>query len=276
MRIATWNVNSIRTRQSHLLGWLEQVAPDAVGLQETKVEDSLFPAEALAAAGYQSAISGQKSYNGVALLSRQPIDDVKIGFSALLPGDSEAEALGEQRRVISGWIDGVRLLNLYVPNGSELNSEKYHYKLAWLGCLRRYLEVQRQQGEALCMVGDFNIGLEARDLHNPSRLSGGIMASDAEREALRACLGDDLRDAFRLFEPDGGHWSWWDYRSGAWDRDRGWRIDHLYLDEELQQRALRCVIHKEERGREKPSDHAPVSVDLSDELPDEDSDEELW
>ena len=276
MRIATWNVNSIRSRQSHLLGWLNSAAPDAVGLQETKVEDSLFPRDVLEAAGYRCAISGQKSYNGVALLSRGPIEDVRVGFSALLPGDSEAENLGEQRRVISGWIDGVRLLNLYVPNGSEVGSEKYQYKLAWLNCLRRYLDVQRQQGEALCMVGDFNIGLEDRDLHNPSRLSGGIMASELEREALQACLGDDLRDAFRLFEPDSGHWSWWDYRSAAWDRDRGWRIDHLYLDEELQQRALRCIIHKEERGREKPSDHAPVSIDLSDELPDADSGDELW
>ena len=276
MRIATWNVNSIRTRQSHLLGWLDRAAPDAIGLQETKVEDSLFPREVLDAAGYHCAVSGQKSYNGVAILSREPIEDVRIGFSALLPGDSEAEALGEQRRVISSWIDGIRLLNLYVPNGSEVGSEKYHYKLAWLNCLRRYLKVQRQQGEALCMLGDFNIGLEDRDLHNPSRLSGGIMATEIEREALKACLGDDLRDAFRLFEPDSGHWSWWDYRSAAWDRDRGWRIDHLYLDEELQQRALRCIIHKEERGREKPSDHAPVSIDLSDELPDADSGDELW
>ena len=276
MRIASWNVNSIRTRQSHLLNWLSAAEPDAVGLQETKVEDSLFPREAIEQAGYHCAISGQKSYNGVALLSRTPIEDVRIGFGALLPDDSEAEQLGEQRRVISGWVEGVRVLNLYVPNGSSLESDKYQYKLAWLACLRRYLEVQRQQGEPLCMVGDFNIGLEDRDLPDPARLNGTIMASTAEREALQACLGDDLRDAFRLFEPDGGHWSWWDYRSGAWNRDRGWRIDHLYICEELQQRALRCQIHKEERGREKPSDHAPVSVDLSDELPEDDSDELLF
>ncbi|MEB3240548.1 MAG: exodeoxyribonuclease III [Synechococcus sp.] len=276
MRIASWNVNSIRTRQSHLLNWLSTAEPDAVGLQETKVEDSLFPREAIEQAGYHCAISGQKSYNGVALLSRTPIEDVRIGFGALLPDDSEAEQLGEQRRVISGWVEGVRVLNLYVPNGSSLDSDKYQYKLAWLACLRRYLEVQRQQGEPLCMVGDFNIGLEDRDLPDPARLNGTIMASTAERDALRTCLGDDLRDAFRLFEPDGGHWSWWDYRSGGWNRDRGWRIDHLYICEELQQRALRCQIHKEERGREKPSDHAPVSVDLSDELPEDDGDELLF
>ena len=277
MRIATWNVNSIRSRQSHLLRWLEQASPDVVGLQETKVEDGQYPAAAIEAAGYRSVISGQKSYNGVALLSREPLEEVRIGFDALLPGDQAAQQLSEQKRVISAWVDGVRVLNLYVPNGSEVGSEKYAYKLAWLDCLRRYLEVQREQGEPLCMLGDFNIGPEDRDLHNPERSTGGIMASDAEREALKACLGDDLRDAFRMFEPGSGHWSWWDYRSGAWDRDRGWRIDHLYLDEDLQQRALRCAIHKSERGLEKPSDHAPVSVDLSDEAAeDEDEDDSLW
>lgn len=273
MRIASWNLNSIRSREAHLLRWLGEAQPDLVGLQETKVEDSLFPRAGLEAAGYQAAISGQKSYNGVALLSRQPLEDLRIGFEALLPGDGEAQQLGEQRRVISGWLDGVRIINLYVPNGSDLKSEKYSYKLAWLACLKRYLAVQRQQGEPFCMVGDFNIALEDRDLHNPARLTGGIMASEPERQALRACLDDDLSDAFRLFEPDTGHWSWWDYRSGAWDRDRGWRIDHLYLSEELQARALRSVIHKQERGEEKPSDHAPVSVDISDEPSDEVNDE---
>jgi len=276
VRIATWNVNSIRSRQSHLLRWLEQAKPDVVGLQETKVEDAQYPAAAIEAAGYRSVISGQKSYNGVALLSREPLEEVRIGFDALLPGDEAAQQNKKQKRVISAWVEGVRVLNLYVPNGSEVGSEKYAYKLAWLDCLRRYLDVQRQQGEPLCMLGDFNIGPEARDLHNPERSSGGIMASDAEREALKACLGDDLRDAFRMFEQGSGHWSWWDYRSGAWNGDRGWRIDHLYLDEELQQRALRCEIHKSERGLEKPSDHAPVSVDLGDEAEDQEDDDSPW
>jgi exodeoxyribonuclease-3 len=153
-------------------------------------------------------------------------------------------------------------VNLYVPNGSSLTSDKYPYKLKWLRCLKRYLEQPLQRGEPLCVVGDFNIALEARDMHDPDRLSGGIMASDAEREALQMALESGLQDVFRVFEPDGGHWSWWDYRTGAWDRDRGWRIDHIYLCDELLGLARSCVIHKQVRGNEKPSDHAPVSVDL--------------
>lgn len=269
MRIATWNVNSIRSRQEHLLAWLDRSRPDVVGLQETKVPDGEFPHGPLEALGYRAAVSGQKTYNGVALVSPHGIEDVRVGFTALLPGDAEADALGEQRRVISGWVEGVRVVNLYVPNGSALDSDKYSYKLAWLGCLRRYLDVQRTQGEPLCVLGDFNIAPEARDLHDPAREEGGIMASTAEREALRACLGDDLQDAFRLFEPEGGHWSWWDYRGGGWPRDRGWRIDHLYLCPLLQQRALGCRIDREERGRERPSDHAPVVVELADDPEDE-------
>lgn len=268
MRIATWNVNSIRSRQDHLLAWLERSRPDVVGLQETKVPDGDFPHDPLAALGYRAAVSGQKTYNGVALLSPHGLEDVRVGFSALLPGDAEAEALGEQRRVISAWVEGVRVVDLYVPNGSALDSDKYAYKLAWLGCLRRYLAVQRDQGEPLCVLGDFNIAPEARDLHDPAGQEGGIMASAAEREALRACLGDDLQDAFRLFEPDAGHWSWWDYRGGGWPRDRGWRIDHVYLCPLLQERAMGCRIDREERGRERPSDHAPVIVELAD-APDE-------
>jgi exodeoxyribonuclease-3 len=174
--------------------------------------------------------------------------------------------------VISALIDGIRVLNLYVPNGSSLGSEKYAYKLAWLACLRRYLAVQEQQGDPLCMVGDFNIGLESRDLPDPDRLSGGIMASPAEREALQAALGPRLSDVFRVFEPASGHWSWWDYRSGAWDRDRGWRIDHIYLCEELLACATGCVIHKATRGNSQPSDHAPVVVNLA--WPNEDEPEE--
>jgi exodeoxyribonuclease-3 len=197
---------------------------------------------------------------------------VQIGFDALLPNDPDARGLSEQKRVISALIEGVRVLNLYVPNGSSLTSEKYAYKLEWLACLQRYLAAQEQQGDPLCMVGDFNIGPEARDLPDPERLSGGIMASNAERTALQAALGERLSDVFRVFEPDSGHWSWWDYRSGAWDRDQGWRIDHIYLSEELLDCATGCVIHKATRGNEQPSDHAPVVVNLV--WPPEDGEEE--
>jgi exodeoxyribonuclease-3 len=274
MRIATWNVNSVRTRLDQVVAWLEQERPDVLCLQETKVTDELFPREAFEALGYATVISGQKAYNGVAILSLLPLEDVRIGFEALLPNDPEAPGLGEQKRVISALIGGIRVLNLYVPNGSSLSSEKYTYKLEWLACLQRYLAAQEQQGDPLCMVGDFNIGPEARDIHDPDRLTGGIMASDPERAALQEALGERLSDVFRVFEPDSGHWSWWDYRTGAWDRDRGWRIDHIYLSEELMDCATGCVIHKATRGNEQPSDHAPVVVNLVWPPEDDDDDEE--
>ena len=272
MRIATWNVNSVRTRLDQVVAWLQQERPEVLCLQETKVTDELFPRAAFEALGYQVVISGQKAYNGVALLSLLPLDDVQVGFEALLPDDPEAPGLSEQKRVISALVDGVRVLNLYVPNGSSLSSEKYAYKLEWLACLQRYLAVQETQGDPLCMVGDFNIGPEDRDLPDPKRQTGGIMASQAEREALQLVLGDRLSDVFRVFESDTGHWSWWDYRSGAWDRDKGWRIDHIYLTDDLLGCATGCLIHKATRGNEQPSDHAPVVVNLAWSL-DDDSDD---
>ena len=275
MQIATWNVNSVRTRLDQVLAWLEQEQPDLLCLQETKVDDPLFPLEAFETAGWQVSIHGQKAYNGVALVSREPLEDVRCGFVGELPDDAEAQQLGEQKRVISALLDGVRVLNLYVPNGSSLKSDKYPYKLAWLTCLQRYLSAQAERGEPLCMVGDFNIAPEARDIHDPERLSGGIMASAAEREALSTVLNGRLQDVFRVFEPDAGHWSWWDYRTGAWDRDRGWRIDHIYLCDELLGLARSCVIHKHVRGNDQPSDHAPVSVDLDWPPAEDDSDDDL-
>ncbi|MCX5936946.1 MAG: exodeoxyribonuclease III [Cyanobium sp. LacPavin_0920_WC12_MAG_62_9] len=272
MRIATWNVNSVRTRLDQVVAWLQQERPEVLCLQETKVTDELFPREAFESLGYEVVISGQKAYNGVAMLSLLPLEDVQIGFEALLPGDPEAPVFSEQKRVISALVDGVRVLNLYVPNGSSLSSEKYAYKLEWLACLQRYLAVQENQGDPLCMVGDFNIGPEDRDLPDPKRQTGGIMASKAEREALQLVLGNRLSDVFRVFESDTGHWSWWDYRSGAWDRDKGWRIDHIYLTDDLLGCATGCLIHKATRGNEQPSDHAPVVVNLAWSL-EEESDE---
>ncbi len=263
MRIATWNVNSVRTRLDQVLAWLGTEQPEVLCLQETKVTDELFPLAAFQALGYEAAISGQKAYNGVAILSRLPIEDVRVGFAALLPDDPEAPGLGEQKRLISAQIAGLRVLNLYVPNGSSLRSEKYAYKLEWLACLKRYLDAQETQGEPLVMVGDFNIALEARDIHDPARLNGGIMASEPERQALQAALGERLEDGFRLFEPESGHWSWWDYRTAGWETGRGWRIDHIYLDAELRDHALGCTIDAPMRGNPQPSDHAPVIINLS-------------
>jgi exodeoxyribonuclease-3 len=272
MRIATWNVNSVRTRLEQVLAWLAAERPEVLCLQETKVADELFPLEPFRALGYEAAISGQKAYNGVAILSRLPIEDVQVGFAALLPDDPEAPGLGEQKRVISAQIAGLRVLNLYVPNGSSLRSEKYAYKLEWLACLKRYLDAQETQGEPLVMVGDFNIALEARDIHDPARLNGGIMASEPERQALQAALGERLEDGFRLFEPEGGHWSWWDYRTAGWETGRGWRIDHIYLDAELRDQALGCTIDAPMRGNPQPSDHAPVIINLA--WPPEDDEED--
>ena len=273
MQIATWNVNSIRTRLDQVQAWLQDAKPDLLCLQETKVDDPLFPHEVFEAQGYQVHFHGQKAYNGVAIVSRQPLEDVRRGFTDELPEDAEALQLGEQKRLISALVNNIRIVNVYVPNGSALRSEKYPYKLEWLSCLNRYLSAQAKRDEPLCLVGDFNIALEARDIHHPERLTGGIMASELEREALLNVLGDRLHDVFRVFEPDANHWSWWDYRSGAWDRDQGWRIDHIYLCDELLSQARSCVIHKHLRGHEKPSDHAPVSVDLN--WPPTDDDEEM-
>ena len=274
MRIATWNVNSVRTRLEQVLAWLAAEQPEVLCLQETKVADELFPLAPFRALGYEAAISGQKAYNGVAILSRLPIEDVQVGFAALLPDDPEAPGLGEQKRVISAQIAGLRVLNLYVPNGSSLRSEKYAYKLEWLACLKRYLDAQETQGEPLVMVGDFNIALEARDIHDPARLNGGIMASEPERQALQAALGERLEDGFRLFEPESGHWSWWDYRTAGWETGRGWRIDHIYLDAELRDQALGCTIDAPMRGNPQPSDHAPVIINLAWPPEDEGEDDE--
>jgi len=275
LKIATWNVNSVRTRLDQVLEWLENEQPELLCLQETKVDDARFPRQAFETAGWSVEFHGQKAYNGVALISKEPLDDVRRGFVGELNDDDEAAQLGEQARVISALLDGIRVVNLYVPNGSSLKSDKYSYKLAWLACLKRYINAQAKRDEPLCIVGDFNIALEARDLHDPDRLTGGIMASEAERDALNALLGDRLKDVFRVFETESGHWSWWDYRTGAWDRDRGWRIDHIYLCDDLIQLALCCKIHKSVRGNDQPSDHAPVSVDLN-WSSDEDEHDENW
>ncbi len=276
MKIATWNVNSIRSRLNQVSAWLDDANPDLLCLQETKVHDNFFPQEEFISKGYSVSFHGQKAYNGVAMISRIPLQDIRFGLTGELPKDIQANKFEDQKRVISASIDGIRVVNIYVPNGSNLKSDKYTYKLEWLNCLDRYLKAQSKRDEPLCLVGDFNIALEAKDIHNPDRLTGGIMASEAERGALRALLGDRLQDVFRIFEPDSNHWSWWDYRSGAWDRDKGWRIDHIYLSEDLLNQAKSCVIDKKVRGNIKPSDHAPVVVEICwPQIEDEEDSEDL-
>ena len=263
MRIATWNVNSLRVRLEQVVHWLETHQPDVLCLQETKVADDLFPHDPLNAVGYRAAVSGQKAYNGVALVSRQPLEDLRIGFDGLLEEDGEAVALSEQKRVISGRLGPVRILNVYVPNGTSVGSKRYGYKLAWLDCLGRYVATQLEQDEPFCMAGDFNIAPEDRDLHDPQQFKGHVMASQQERDALQAVLGQDLKDVFRRFHGESGHWSWWDYRSGGWRRNQGWRLDQIYLTRDLHHTAKDCWIDRQPRGLPRPSDHAPVVVDLA-------------
>ncbi len=262
MLIATWNVNSIRTRINQVEDFLDEVQPDLLCLQETKVEDSLFPKETLEKRGYYVRFFGQKSYNGVAIISRFELEDVRLGFSGELLNEPNLKYIDKQKRIISAVIDGIRVINVYVPNGSSLDSEKFNYKIEWLEYLNKYLKSQSKRAEPLCLLGDFNIALEDRDIHNPKKLSGGIMASPKERELLSNLLTNGLKDAFRLFEQDSDHWSWWDYRSGAWDRDKGWRIDHIYISDPLINCIKSSVILKKFRGNQQPSDHAPVLVDI--------------
>ncbi len=273
MLIATWNVNSIRTRLGQVKTWLNETEPDLLCLQETKVDDTLFPIKDFEEIGYQVSFFGQKAYNGVAMISKHPLEDVRLGLTGELLNDEQAMQLNHQKRVMSALVNEIRVVNVYVPNGSSLGSDKYNYKLQWLKCLKRYLDTQTIREEPLCLLGDFNIALEARDIHNPDRLNGGIMASDYERDALLEILETRLQDVFRIFEPSTNHWSWWDYRSGAWDRDRGWRIDHIYLCNELIGQAKSCMIDKKERGHIKPSDHAPVLVNIEWPKVEEDDDE---
>lgn len=261
MQIATWNVNSIRTRITHVVDWLRDNPVDVLCLQETKVIDNDFPHEPFQELGYVAAVHGQKSYNGVALLSRDPLESVSCGFAAVLGEDAVGD-LDDQKRVITGCLENVRIVNLYVPNGAAIGSEKYAYKLRWLSTLKHYLEVLLAENPALLVCGDFNIALDDRDIYNPDGKDTHIMASPEERAALRDVLALGLKDAFRKFTDEGGHFSWWDYRAASFRRNLGWRIDHHYLSPVLYDRAQRCTIDTTPRQREKPSDHTPVIVEL--------------
>lgn len=263
MLIATWNVNSIRSRIDHVKEWLDTNRVDILCLQETKTEDQFFPVEIFSNIGYEVSISGQKSYNGVAIISKFPINDIKIGFDQVISDYKDSSMLSEQKRIISAEINDIRIINVYVPNGSSINSDKFIYKEKWLECLKSYLRKINSDNKPICLLGDFNIAPEDKDIHTPSNYKESIMASSKERKLLKDALGDNLEDVFRIFEPGGKNWSWWDYRHSAWERDKGWRIDHIYLTEDILSCANSCWIDKEPRSREKPSDHAPVVVEIS-------------
>ncbi|WP_299487067.1 exodeoxyribonuclease III [Acaryochloris sp. IP29b_bin.137] len=263
MKIVSWNVNSIRTRLDQVLDWLYPQSVDVLCLQETKVVDEDFPRVPFLDEGYQVYVSGQKAYNGVALVSRSALSEVSSGFSPLLEND-QAQKFDQQKRLITGIIaPGVRILNLYVPNGSEVGSDKYIYKLEWLALLHDYIEQLRSQGPThLLVCGDFNIALEDRDIHDSSNRANHIMATDAERQALQTILDLGLQDAFRKFNAESGQFSWWNYRAGAFPKNLGWRIDHHYLTPALYKSAQACTIDVAPRRLPKPSDHAPVVVEI--------------
>ncbi|HEY9880643.1 MAG TPA: exodeoxyribonuclease III [Leptolyngbyaceae cyanobacterium] len=259
MEVATWNVNSIRTRLIHVTDWLQENPVDVLCLQETKVVDESFPKEAFESLGYHAYIYGQKSYNGVALISRAPLDEVSLGFTGVLNPEVVSD-LDEQKRVIAGVLNNTCIVNLYVPNGSSLGSDKYAYKLRWLALLRQYLEALLSQYKQVNVCGDFNIALEDKDIYDPEGKATHIMSSPAEREALQSVLSLGFKDAFRKFNQESGHFSWWDYRAASFRRNQGWRIDHHYLSPALYDQAQRCTIDIEPRKREQPSDHTPVIV----------------
>jgi exodeoxyribonuclease-3 len=260
MKIATWNVNSIRSRLEHVQTWLKSSEVDLLCVQETKVVDQDFPRSVFTELGYHSYISGQKSYNGVALISQAPLEAVNIGFAEVV--GSAAESFEAQKRVISGVLNGIRVVNLYVPNGSEVGSEKYEYKLSWFAVLRDYLKILQTNHPEILVCGDFNIAPEDRDIYDPKGKETHIMSSPAEREALqRSVLDLGFADACRQFHED-GQFTWWDYRTAGFQRNRGWRIDHHYLSEKLRDRARTCEVDTVPRRWEKPSDHAPVIVEL--------------
>jgi len=262
MKIATWNVNSIRTRQDHVKKWLVDQQIDILCLQETKVIDQDFPQQNFLDLGYHVYVYGQKAYNGVAIFSKKPFDTIDYGFSAILDADVVGN-LDEQKRVISGVINDLRIVNLYVPNGNSIGSQKYEYKLEWLNLLHQYLAKIDPIKNNLLVCGDFNIALEDKDIYKPEGKENHVMASGVEREALKNVLNLGLKDIFRQFYPQEGHFSWWDYRQGGFAKNRGWRIDHIYLSELLLTKAHSCYIDVEPRKLVKPSDHAPVIVEVN-------------
>lgn len=253
MKLATWNVNSLKVRLPQVLQWLESSPVDVLCLQETKLTDDKFPVAEIEAAGYQVAFTGQKTYNGVAILSRHPITEV-VKNNPLFPD--------EQQRIISATIEGMRIVCAYVPNGQAVGSDKYEYKLRWLEALIQWLEAEVQQFPSLALLGDYNIAPTDADVHDPAAWQDQVLVSAPERAAFERLCALPLADAFRLFPQAEKLYSWWDYRQMAFRRNRGLRIDHILLSPALVQRCTACEIDKSPRKWEQPSDHTPVIATL--------------
>lgn len=254
MIIASWNVNSLKVRLPHLLDWLAQRRPDVVCLQETKSEDAKFPLADIEAAGYQAVYSGQKTYNGVAILSRHAITQPQPG----IPGFED-----DQKRVITATVEGLRIVCAYVPNGQAVDSEKYLYKLEWLAAFECWLGAEIQRHPELAVLGDYNIAPADEDVHDPQAWAGQVLCSERERTAFRRLVDLSLSDGFRLFPQAEKSYTWWDYRMNAFKRRMGLRIDHILLSPPLAAACRRCEIDLEPRGRERPSDHAPIWAEIS-------------
>ncbi len=257
MKLATWNVNSLKVRLPHLLDWLTRQAPEVICLQETKVEDTKFPVIEIEQAGYCCAFSGQKTYNGVAILARVPLADVATG----IPGFPD-----EQKRVIAATVgegaDGLRVVCAYVPNGQTIESDKYRYKLNWLAAFHDFLGGELKRTSRLAVLGDYNIAPADEDVYDPEAWEGQVLCSPREREAFRSFLGLGLKDCFRMFTQPEKSFTWWDYRMNAFKRNLGLRIDHVLLGPELAARCRSCAIDIAPRGLERPSDHAPVIAEV--------------
>lgn len=254
MKLAAWNVNSLKVRLPQLLEWLAAQQPDVVCLQETKLEDHNFPHAAIKAAGYDVAFSGQKTYNGVALLSR-------LGMTAVHCGNPHYP--DPQKRLIAATVNGIRVVCAYIPNGQAIDSDKYVYKLAWLNALETWMGEQLAGNPKLVLAGDFNIAPEDRDVHDPVAWEGQVLCSAPERTAFQRLLALGLTDSFRLFEQPEKSFSWWDYRMLGFQRNQGLRIDHILLSKALAEHCTAAAINREMRKRERPSDHAPVTADLA-------------
>jgi exodeoxyribonuclease-3 len=249
MKLATWNVNSIRVRLPQVLEWLKKEDPDVLCLQETKITDEEFPAAAFHDAGYHAVYTGQKTYNGVATLSRVPAADVVTSL---------AGADGTQKRLLAATVNGVRTVNAYIPNGEQVGSDKYAYKLAWLAALDKYLARELKTHSRLALLGDYNIAPEERDVHDPKLWEGRVLFSDKERAAFQRLIQRGLVDVFRQFEQPEKSFSWWDYRAAGFRRNHGLRIDHILCSPALASECRSCSIDVEPRKHERPSDHAPV------------------
>ena len=254
LKIASWNVNSLNVRLPHVLAWCEAEQPDILALQETKLVDERFPVEELAMAGYESVFSGQKTYNGVAILSREPLTDVVSD----VPGLDDP-----QRRILAATVGDVRVVDLYVVNGSEVGSEKFEYKLHWLDRVTAWLADEIEQHPNLVVLGDFNIAPDDRDVYDPEAWREKILCSTPEREALQRILELGLSDTFRLFEQEERTWSWWDYRMNMFRRKLGLRIDLVLASQPMAERCTASYIDIEPRRQERPSDHAPAVAEFS-------------